>query len=588
MERALSSETVREIGRYQLVAELARGGMGVVYLAATQGPGGFRKLLVIKELRPEYATDETYVAMFLDEARLAARLTHKNIVQTIEVGSEEGRHFMVMEHLDGRSLHRIAKRFSERGAFPLGAHLRVIAEALLGLQYAHELRGFDGEPLGMVHRDVSPLNVMVTFDGQVKVLDFGIAKSTESTLETKTGVLKGRVAYMAPEQAWGREVDRRADVYAAGVMIWEAAAGQRLWPGKNDVEILSTILREGTPRLRSVKPDASPELDALCARAMSRDPDQRHPSAAALLDDLESHLAKRPDAMSMRDVGGLVAAVFAEERRQMGTVIEETLAHARNHPHSGVMPTLEPRTRGTPSGRVGASTDPADSVSVSRTYGSISHRAAIAQPVIVAPSEEESVPPWRSKRGIALGLVGVALGVTIAAAMSSGHADPPRSPSEVRATPLPAAAAAAPAPDAVDFSVRVSPANASISVDGTPLSGNPFHGKVPRDGLVHHVSASADGFDPKVEDVSFGADLSVDLSLDRHAAPVVHWYVPTAPAHTGKHGATGPAASNPVAEAPPPPPPAAPAPAPARTDVGPAGGHAPLRPIMTSNPYGTP
>ena len=246
--------------------------------------------------------------MFLDEARLAARLTHPNIVQTIEVGSEGSRHYMVMEFLDGRSLHRIVRRFATSRRFPVGAQLRVIAEALLGLHYAHELRDFDGQPLGIVHRDVSPLNVFVTFEGQTKVLDFGIAKSVDSSLETKTGVLKGRVAYMAPEQAWGQKVDRRADVYSAGVMLWEAAAGRRLWPGMNEVEILARILRESVPPLSVVRPDAPEDLEAICERALAKRPEDRYESCAELLDDLEAHLAARDDTMTVREIGALVSS----------------------------------------------------------------------------------------------------------------------------------------------------------------------------------------------------------------------------------------------------------------------------------------
>src|ERR1700685_2482638 len=179
MQSSGFESVVPELGKYHLVAELARGGMGIVHLAAAQGPGGFNKLLVVKELKPELSHDECYVSMFLDEARLAARLTHPNIVQTIEVGSEGDRHYMVMEFLDGRSLHRLVRRFKDQGGFPVAANLRLIAEALLGLQYAHDLQDFDGQALGVVHRDVSPLNVFVTFDGQAKVLDFGIAKSID-------------------------------------------------------------------------------------------------------------------------------------------------------------------------------------------------------------------------------------------------------------------------------------------------------------------------------------------------------------------------------------------------------------------------
>ncbi len=522
--------------------------------------------------------------MFLDEARLAAQLTHRNIVQTIEVGSEGSRHFMVMEYLDGRSLHRIARRFAERGHFPVGAHLRVIAEALLGLHYAHELKSFDGEPLGIVHRDVSPLNVIVTFDGQVKVLDFGIAKSAESTLETKTGILKGRVAYMAPEQAWGQPVDRRADVYSAGVMIWEAVTGQRLWAGKNDVEILARLIREGAPRLRSVVPHVPADLDALCARAMAGNAAERQPSAAALLDDLEEHLAKRSDAMTMRDVGGLVSAVFAEERRRMSAIIDETLGRVRSHPASGVMPTLEGRTRGTPSGGMLVLAEPSQSALLSLAPGQILRDLQASVPVSAAPPDVESVPWGKTRRAAVLGGAVAALALTVGLFAVTWHGSPAPEPHDSPA-PVAAPVAAAMAPEMLDLLVRVSPPSAQIALDGVPLGSNPFRGRFQRDGLVHHVGASAEGYDTKLEDITFAGDVSIDLSLDKHAAPIVRWISPPA-AHPGKHSAGAPASSSLAAEAPPPSPP--PAPAPARADVGPGGGHAPLRPIVTSNPYGSP
>ena len=586
METATESDVVPEIGKYHLVAELARGGMGIVHLAAVQGPGGFNKLLVVKELRPEFAQDDSYVAMFLDEARLAARLTHRNIVQTIEVGSEGSRHYMVMEFLDGRSLHRLARRFADRGGFPVGAHLRVIAEALFGLQYAHDLRDFDGEPLGIVHRDVSPLNVLVTFDGEVKVVDFGIAKSAESTLETQTGVLKGRVAYMAPEQALGQPVDRRADVYAAGVMIWEAVTGQRLWNGKNDVEILARILREGPPPLRSVRPDASRELESLCDRAMAQDPADRYPSAAALLDDLEAHLGRRSDAMAMRDVGGLVSAVFAEERRRMNAVIDETLARVRgSSPRSGVMPTLEGQTRGTPSqrkARVRLPGDAIDSALMSLTPRMLppSLQPSAAASIPAADAHAESRPGWRTRGAAGLALAGGGLGLLalLVALAASGHGAP--APARGAATPasVPTPAVAPAAPVSVDLTIRVSPPVAQIAIDGAPLTGNPFRGRYVRDGLAHRVSATADGYDAKVVDVPFTSDVSIDVSLDRRATPAPRWIAPPPSLRTTRRA---PAAVEPPDPAPPP------APAAARVEVGPSGGRAPLRPIQTSNPYGS-
>lgn len=338
---ALDLGDKRPIGRYHPLAELARGGMGNVYLAVTHGPGGFQKLVVLKELKPEFCRDRTYVAMFMDEARLAARLAHPNIVQTFEVDSDGDHHFMVMEYLDGQSLHRLS--WPSQAILPVGAHLRIVAESLLGLDYAHELCGFDGEPLGIVHRDIGPLNIFVTFEGQTKVLDFGIAKAADSSMETRAGILKGRVAYMAPEQARGAKVDRRADVYSAGVIIWEAAARRRLWPGKTEVEILSHVLTERPPLLRSVAPDAPPDLEAICARAMAPNPADRYPSAHALLSDLDTHLMRRTDAMTTREIGALMNQAFRTERAQRSAIIEQALMRMASGSRSGVMPIFQAR-----------------------------------------------------------------------------------------------------------------------------------------------------------------------------------------------------------------------------------------------------
>jgi serine/threonine-protein kinase len=598
-------EVTPEIGKYHLVAELARGGMGIVHLAASQGPGSFNKLLVVKELKPELSRDDGYVSMFLDEARLAARLAHPNIVQTIEVGSEGHRHYMVMEFLDGRSLHRVARRFRDQPGFSIGAHLRVIAEALHGLHYAHDLRDFDGQPLGIVHRDVSPLNVFVTFEGQVKVLDFGIAKSADSSLETKTGVLKGRVAYMAPEQAWGQKVDRRADVYSAGVMLWEAAAGRRLWPGMNEVEILARLLKETVPPLSVVRPDVPEDLEAICERALARRPEDRYESAAELLGDLEAHLATRDDMMTMREIGALVSATFADERRRMNALIEETLNRVRGGPRSGVMPTLELHHRGTPSGARGLGLrDESQVSSHSRMSAAMSAQLLLtpsgsfeAPSITVPPFTAGSLPPvlspsepptpWWATRRAAIGAAsaGAALLLAVVAVLAGGSGEPSQPRADPTALVSAGAAGAAGStrdiPDLVDVVVRVSPPSATIAIDGVAVPTNPFHARYAKDALVHHVMVSADGYDAKLEDVSFSSDVSIDVSLDHKAPPPqVRWIAPPPPpARAAKHA--GPAAGSSPAPAAEPS-----APAPARADIAPTGGRPPLRPITTSNPYG--
>jgi len=258
------------LGKYQLIAEIARGGMGVVYLALVQGPGGFHKLAVVKELKPELVEEPTFLTMFLDEARLAARLSHPNIVQTNEVGNDGDRYFLAMEYLDGRCLDHIRRRAKAVGqTLPPAIDLRVLAEMLAGLDYAHRLADFDGTPLNIVHRDVSPQNVFVTFSGHVKLLDFGIAKAADSSHDTRAGILKGKVAYMSPEQARGLKVDARADVFAAGVMLWEAVTGARLWGRQTDEEKLWSLVAGNLPRASSVNPSVPRELDEMCARTMA-------------------------------------------------------------------------------------------------------------------------------------------------------------------------------------------------------------------------------------------------------------------------------------------------------------------------------
>jgi eukaryotic-like serine/threonine-protein kinase len=438
-----------EIGKYHLIAELARGGMGRVYLAIAQGPGGFHKLLVVKELRPELATDATFVAMFLEEARLAARLTHPNIVQTYEVGSDGGRHYMVMEYLDGRSLHCLSKHLVQNDGFPVGAHLRVIAEALRGLHYAHELTGFDGEALGIVHRDVSPLNLLLTFDGQAKLLDFGIAKAIDSSLETQAGVLKGRIAYMAPEHARGERCDRRVDVYAAGVMIWEAAAGRRLWQGMSNLEILTRIASGGPPRLRAANPSAPFELDELCGRAMSFRAADRHPTAGALLADLEAHLGRRDDAVSMLEIGALASAAFEQERRKMNAVIDDVIAHLCRSPRSGVVPTLALRPLGAAHDS-GSSERASELANISSFLAAtpslaLSHEPSVrfvsairrSRPAI--PGDRRSGSWWKRSLAGAVFTGGLALGVAVI--HSGRHAQTPPIPasSAVATTSVPPA-----------------------------------------------------------------------------------------------------------------------------------------------------
>jgi serine/threonine-protein kinase len=213
---AMAPSSPQEIGRYRVLTELGQGGTANVYLAVSSSLEGFNKLVVLKRMKPQLSSEPGFATMFLDEARLAARLSHANIVQTYEVTKDGELPVIVMEYLEGQTLANIIARSSERSSLALHHHLSIISESLTGLQYSHDLRDFDDKPLQVVHRDMTPHNVFVTFDGQVKILDFGIAKLSGSLVETESGVIKGKLRYIPPEQIVNEGVDRRADVYSVG------------------------------------------------------------------------------------------------------------------------------------------------------------------------------------------------------------------------------------------------------------------------------------------------------------------------------------------------------------------------------------
>ena len=328
--------------RYLPIAELGQGGMADVLLALMRGAGGFTKLVVLKRLRQNLAEDPELVEMFSHEARLAARLNHPNVVQTYEVDYDAGRYFIAMEWLDGQPMHRLLRAAWSNDALPLDVHLFVLCEALRGLHYAHELQDFDGTPLEVVHRDVSPQNVFVTYEGQVKLVDFGVAKAHARSADTQVGVIKGKVAYMAPEQALGRTVDRRADVFSLGVMLWEAVARRRLWKGLSTSEIAAALAERRIPRLADAVQHAPHGLDAICARAMAPSPDERFSTAAELGQAIERVLERFGRPIDSRRIGAIVHGLFAEERARVRRVIEEQLGHVRLDSIVGPLPTSLP------------------------------------------------------------------------------------------------------------------------------------------------------------------------------------------------------------------------------------------------------
>jgi serine/threonine-protein kinase len=305
--------TSRQLGRYTLRYRVARGGMASVFLAQLLGDAGFAKWVAVKVVHPHIATDPRFAQMFLDEARLAAQLQHPNLCTVFDFGNKDGSLFLAMEYLHGESLASVAVSAWRDGALPMELAARIVADAARGLHAAHELRREDGAHARVVHRDVSPQNLFVLYDGVTKVVDFGIARWTDRLGEsTGSGTLKGKVAYMAPEQLRGGAIDRRADLWALGVVLWECLVGRRLFKRSVDAATLMAVLNEPAPAPSAHRPEVPEALDRVCLRALSRDPEGRFPTALELARSLEAWLATRGQATGSDEVGAWMQARFTE------------------------------------------------------------------------------------------------------------------------------------------------------------------------------------------------------------------------------------------------------------------------------------
>jgi eukaryotic-like serine/threonine-protein kinase len=342
------------VGKYRFLGALGHGGMADVYLAMADGPEGFRKLCVVKMLKEEMANDEDFRSMFVDEARLAAQLNHPNIVQTYEVESLNGHLLLAMEYVEGATLSRLRRRMP-RETFPLTASVRVVCDVLIALSYAHSHRDFEGQPLEIVHRDVSPHNIVVGYNGHVKLLDFGIAKSAAAVQTTQAGILKGKIGYMAPEQANLAYVDHRADLFSVGVILWESIANRRLASAKSAGESLARRIQGDEPTIESVVPGVDPELARIVGCATATAPGDRYASADAFLGDLEAWLSAQTE-MPRRVWASHLAAAFDLERKKFQALAGQGGSDSRisvrtaasQRPHaSSVTPSGAPRSDAT-------------------------------------------------------------------------------------------------------------------------------------------------------------------------------------------------------------------------------------------------
>lgn len=539
-----------QVGKYQLIAELGRGGMANVYLAVTTSPLGFdfSKLVVVKKLREHLKEDSEFVTMLLDEARIAARLNHPNVVQTLEVGEDRGEFFIAMEYLDGQALRRVLSRADKRGGFPLVMQIAIMRDSLAGLHHAHTLKDFDGTPLNIVHRDVTPQNILVTYDGQTKVLDFGIAKAAGRASQTRQGVLKGKVPYMAPEQTRGKGLDHRVDVFAVGVMLWEAATGQRFWAGKKDIDILRALATGQLRRSpREVRPDVHPILDEICQRALAPNPDERFGSAEQMAVAIDKYFAQVEERPAPSAIGAQVSELFADRIAETKSVIEGQLSRLK----SGARPaestgSLPPATR---SSQASVS---AESPTVAPTRGSrakddtaphpkeipldqpstgASAPVVVNQPALPAPAHapQPSGDDVGLQKARLIALVVIALGAmaTLSAGLIawriSGRTDGlptvPSAPTSSEPTAALDAASPNQPGEPIAVKLRASPPETKFTIDDGVEYSNPYEGEMVRDGKYHTIRASADGYVDQVEQVKFDGDVRLRFFLARANKP---------------------------------------------------------------------
>ncbi|MFO0547471.1 MAG: serine/threonine-protein kinase [Polyangiaceae bacterium] len=474
-------------GKYRVLFQLGQGGTATVHLAVARGASGFNKLVVLKVPRRSVAADGGVLSMFTTEARLSARLSHPNVVQTNEITEIRGLPIIVMEYLEGRPLSDLV---AANKRLPLKYSLRILIDALNGLHYAHEATDFDGVSLNVVHRDMTPHNVFITFTGQVKILDFGIAKLERNQEKTDTGVIKGKIRYMPPEQIAGEAVDRRADIYAVGVMLWEAAAGKPIFEGLKERSILNQVLNGEvpTPSSQTTEP-VDPELERIAMKALSMAPEDRYNTAAELQAELEHLQQLREWAVTDRELGAFVSETFhteiAETRHKIEDLLRDTAVQSWS---ASSVTTATPSTTGGFRRTLPFIAIPAIGVLVALAVWLSARTRATSSPEEHLATEP-SVSAATSSPGSARGS---ALSTQLPTATSSEASA--RIPTSV-----------------VALSLDIRPKGAKVYLDDVLVENLD---SAPNDGKPHTLRVEAKGYLPWTKTLTFKEDTSLKIALD--------------------------------------------------------------------------
>ena len=512
------------IGPYQLLAKLAEGGMGTVYLARMTGPAGFTKLAVVKQLKEDLLGSRRFAELFLDEARLAARLTHPNVVHTYGAGEDDGHLYLAMEYLDGQPWSRVQRRLRAAHALPLKAQLKVLTDTLNGLHYAHELKGFDGKPFNVVHCDISPQNVFVTYDGQVKVVDFGVARAAHNKRDTGESVFLGKVGYCAPEQARGEAVDRRADIFSVGVMLFEALTGERFSVGEGAVKTLRNRGLGKEPRIGDMAPDVPDALAHICDRALALSADERYPTAAEFRAELVECMAQSGQEFEPGPLGRLVSNAFEAESKRVHQLIEKRLQEQTlSGPHvadvsSGDRAETNESTLEADLSRLASITRIADEDNVSSIISANLVGAAASND---ASDASLRVPARKGRLWISLAVLLASGGAFLAAwfgddlggsASEPGLAGPARN--DPGTSPTTDHTTQQQAHDTIAIQFSVTPPKARLFLDGSQLDSNPFSARLKPDNALHTLEASAEGYAPARRSIVFDRDVKVAIKLN--------------------------------------------------------------------------
>jgi serine/threonine-protein kinase len=484
-------------GKYELVSRLAAGGMAEIFLARTKGIQGFEKYLVIKRILGHRTQDPEFVRMFLDEARVAATLDHPNIVQIYDVGHVDNEYFIAMEYLRGHNLIEIVRAGAKLGYAkpPLEHVVSMLTQSCAGLHYAHEKRDFEGRSLEIVHRDVTPQNIVVSFDGSVKVVDFGIAKAATREVETLAGTLKGKIGYMSPEQCRGANVDRRSDIFAVGIILFELTTGKRLYHERSDFDTLKKIIEGPVPSPRDLLPFYPAFLNAIVVRCLQKNPDDRYQTARDLHADLDAFARDNQLVTGTVPLSQYMERIYADELATHKSADAAAMATAAQVTMTG---------------------------SSSSYLGEASRRTSGPKATPLAEARRQHIMRLGLQATIAVLLVLLGGGVVF---WQTRRNDVPRpgAPPGAGAVPAaqPAPAAASGAAAAPKVTAPGTPlAAAAVPAPGAPVAGAPIPGMAParpkpaaKPGDAHITVASEPRCELLVDGVPYGATPLIDLAV---------------------------------------------------------------------------